>query len=121
MAYNDMDVIIYKILSYLYECMKSGVAPREEDLCANAKLFRIPQRYWLQVIEEISDEGLVKGFRFLMIKDGMLVDVSEDARITIKGKQFLTENSRMAAARKFLGAGFNETLSIMIKAIIATV
>ena len=27
MAKNDMEVIAYKILSYLYECMKSGATP----------------------------------------------------------------------------------------------
>ena len=32
MAYNDMEVIAYKILSYLYECMKYGVTPRPKDL-----------------------------------------------------------------------------------------
>lgn len=59
MAYNDMDVIIYKILAYLYECMKNGVAPREEDMCSSAKLLRIPERYWLQIIEEMQAEGLI--------------------------------------------------------------
>ena len=27
MAQNDMEVIMYKILRYLYECMKQDIAP----------------------------------------------------------------------------------------------
>jgi len=32
MAQNDMEIIVYKILSYLYECMKAGKHPRLEDM-----------------------------------------------------------------------------------------
>ncbi|MBQ0004623.1 MAG: hypothetical protein KBS68_02035 [Clostridiales bacterium] len=43
MAKNDMPVIIYKILKYLYECMKAGKQPDETDFCAESKLISIPQ------------------------------------------------------------------------------
>ncbi|MDO4176273.1 MAG: YjcQ family protein [Bacillota bacterium] len=118
MAYNDMDVIAYKILSYLYECMKNGVPARAEDMCASAKLFRIPERYWRQIIEELQDEGLVKGFFIINTKDGRIVSMTDEARITLKGANYLEENSKMKEVGEFLGAGFREVLSTMIKAII---
>lgn len=85
MAYNDMDVIIYKILSYLYECMKQGVSPRPEDMCASARLFRIPQKYWIQIIEEIQGHGLVKGFFIIDTKEGKLVQLSDNVIVTLDG------------------------------------
>ena len=48
MAKDDMEVIMYKILKYLYECMKKDIDPQMEDFSWNSKLFRIPQNYWCQ-------------------------------------------------------------------------
>ena len=31
MAKDDMEVIMYKILKYLYECMKKDISPQLED------------------------------------------------------------------------------------------
>ncbi len=33
MVYNDMQVIICKILMYLYECLKAGKAPHNGQIC----------------------------------------------------------------------------------------
>ena len=41
MAQNDMEIIVYKILSYLYECMKAGKHPRLEDMGSTCQMFRI--------------------------------------------------------------------------------
>ena len=46
MAKNDYFVIVYKILSYLYECMKAGKEPAQEDIACDSQLFHISQRYW---------------------------------------------------------------------------
>jgi len=62
MAQNDMEIIVYKILNYLYECMKAGKHPRLEDMGSTCQMFRIPQEYWNQVMEELIDCGYVKGF-----------------------------------------------------------
>ena len=118
MAYNDMDVVIYKMLSYLYECMKEGVLPRQEDFCHNAKLFRVPEKYWLQLIEEMQETGLIKGFFFIDTKDGKIIQMTDKARITIKGGQFLEENSRMKEVKVFLGDSFKTVLSSTVQAIV---
>ena len=36
MASNDMQVLMYKILKYLYECMKLGKEARLEDFSYNS-------------------------------------------------------------------------------------
>ena len=35
MANNDVNVVVYKILKYLYECKKIGKQPRHEDVMLN--------------------------------------------------------------------------------------
>ena len=74
MAKNDMEVIMYKILRYLYECMKLGVEPELEQFAWNSKLFDIPQSYWnkpanveSRVIQPIREE-LTPLFRGLTIR-----------------------------------------------------
>ena len=119
MAYNDMEVIAYKILSYLYECMKYGVTPRPEDLEASSSMLRIPERYRQQVVEALLNEGLVIGFCFTDTKDGRLMIMRDDAAITLSGREYLAENSRMAEAKAFLGQSFQTMLSAMVQAIVA--
>ena len=74
MAQNDMEVIIYKILRYLYDSMKAGnLHPREEDFCCSCRMFNIPLIYWNQIIIEMSENGLIKGVLITETKDGALL------------------------------------------------
>ena len=57
MASNDMQVLMYKILKYLYECMKLGKEARLEDFSYNSKLFDIPKNYWLEIICTLVTHG----------------------------------------------------------------
>lgn len=54
MAKNDMEVIMYKILRYLYECMKTGKTPDLADIMWNCKMFDIPKAYWLSICADIK-------------------------------------------------------------------
>lgn len=71
MAKNDMEVIMYKILRYLYECMKLGVEPELEQFAWNSKLFDIPQSYWCKIIVTLVRKGYITGF--------VVVDKTKDA------------------------------------------
>ena len=42
MAKDDMRVIMYKILKYLYECMKHDKEAELEDFAWESRLFSIP-------------------------------------------------------------------------------
>ena len=118
MTYNDMEVIMYKILKYLYECMKAGVRPREEDFCAGSKLIGdIPGSYWDQVMLDLQENRLVQGVMKRMTKDGILVSVSDSISITFQGRMFLKDNSGMRDARDFLGRAFEVVLESIIRAI----
>lgn len=70
MAQNDMEVIMYKILCYLYECMKAGKRSSMEDFCYNCSMFCIPQGYWDQIMKELIEQGFIRGFMAFAAKDG---------------------------------------------------
>lgn len=54
MAKNDMEVIMYKILRYLYECIKTGKPPELTDIMWNCKMFDIPKAYRLAICADIK-------------------------------------------------------------------
>lgn len=99
MAHDDMHVIMYKILSYLYSCMKAGKRPDPESVSA-VKL-GINEAYWSSVVAELVENGFVRGY---------IVDRSDDAvhvvpanpSVTMAGVEFLMENSLMAKAKRFV-------------------
>ena len=115
MAKDDMDVIIYKILRYMYECLKAGRKPVLEDICYDCRLFSIPERYWESIIRELIDAGYVRGITYRITKSGLLIDMMDDASITLDGVHFLEENSGMAKAKQFLGNAFEIVLDTVLK------
>ena len=46
MASNDMQVLMYKILKYLYECMKLGKEARLEDFSYSSELMFLKAIGW---------------------------------------------------------------------------
>ena len=65
MAKDDMEVIMYKILKYLYECMKKDISPQLEDFSWDSKLFHIPQNYWCKIIVTLVRKGYITGFKII--------------------------------------------------------
>ena len=101
MAQDDMQVIIYRILKYLYGCMKKGEEPDPEALSADGPLMHVPESYRQAVFEELADRGLVKGVGIRRYFGGYDVDI-ENPRITLDGVEFLEENSAMRKVANFL-------------------
>ena len=100
MEKDDYFVVAYRILAYLYACMKEGGRPDMSKVSFQA--LNIPERYWADVLESLSDEGYIKG---VSIQGGMgdTVYVKMDKpKITLAGIQFLQENSAMARAKNAL-------------------
>ncbi len=100
MSKTDLHVIVYKLLRYVYECNKRGVIP---DLVEAHNLVNVPESYFNQTTQEMTCNGFVRGSYL----PGMT--------LTLKGEEFLTENSAMQKARDFLGAGFDVVLSELFR------
>lgn len=99
MAQNDMHVIMYKILCYLYDCMKKDKEPDPEAFSFVS--LGIPERYWSDVMHEMFRKHLVSGVIVLPCGPDVRI-VMRRPRVTMEGAEFLQENTMMAKARDFL-------------------
>lgn len=99
MASNDMHVVIYKILAYLYACMKSGDRPQYS--CYSSEAMGIPDEYWKQIMCELVAHRYIEGVNITNGPLGSSV-YPANPRVTMDGVEFLMENSMMAKAKQWL-------------------
>ncbi len=99
MAKNDYFVIAYRILAYLYACLKAGEKANVEVI--SAEKLGIHNRYWTNILIMLYEGGYISGISVYYVcaeKDIKILDIN----ITQKGIEFLQENSSMAKAKEFL-------------------
>ena len=99
MASDDMHVVMYKILSYLYSCMKAGTEANPANISFEA--LGINKPYWTFIMLQLIEHGYVKGFMIRNADNGTSV-IPVNPSVTMEGVEFLSENSMMARARQFL-------------------
>lgn len=99
MAQDDMFVVMYKIIAYLYDCMKRGEEPSNSEW--NADALCIPEEYWKKVVKELVEHGLIDGVAVVDTSGGCIVK-PYNPKVTMEGVQFAQENSMMAKAAKLL-------------------
>lgn len=89
--------IIYRILSVLEKAMDK---PEFDISQISAKTLKISEERWARYIEMLADTGFVKGVRiYKNICDETQIE-DEGIRITLKGLEYLTENSMMKRVYK---------------------
>lgn len=116
MAKDDFFVIAYKILSYLYECNKTGKHPAIEDFNYHCAMFSIPESYWQQIMGDLIDKGYISGASKVECTERSQpgIKINPGVAITMDGVEFLQENSKMKKVKDFLGEGFTAALSGII-------
>jgi len=117
MTSDDFEVIAFKILSYLYRCMKND---KKVDIAALRQLAGCNETYFGAVVRSLQSKGLVEGFNFVafsgIVIDSLSIDAMYDPMITMDGAIFVSENSRMRKAKDFAGHAFEVALSAAIQA-----
>ena len=102
MAKDDYPVIVYQILSYLYQCIKLGETPRVDYLRHDGKLFQINKKYWTFILINLKKDGLIRNIIIDEVLREEIIEGLENIQITSKGIEYLTENSFIQKARSFL-------------------
>lgn len=102
MAQDDMHVVVYKILAYLYDCMKRGERPNERHYSHDGDVLAIPYAYWAAIMAELAEGGYVRGVTVVRAWGGDLIVKLSDPAITMKGVEFLQQNGTMQKALRFL-------------------
>lgn len=105
MARDDFHVIVYQMLSYLYQALKKGETVNKEMIDYDSPLYaKINKKYWAYIIYNMHELGLIKGIDFVNV-DGLDVPLAvnlEKCAITPHGIEYLTDNSFMEKAKRFL-------------------
>ena len=109
MAKDDFHVIVYQILAYLYQCLKSGKDVDPKMLSVESDYFAINgqclnHRYWAYIIYQLQRLGMIEGVVFADIDNlnyphPLKLD---NCMITPYGIEYLTDNSFLAKAKEFL-------------------
>jgi DNA-binding PadR family transcriptional regulator len=87
--------VIYRILRFLERSMDC------EELDAEAftpEHFRVSEQRWLQLLEMLRSSGYIDGVSVHRGADGDVVMSVSHPRITLKGLEYLQENSLMQKA-----------------------
>lgn len=98
MAQNDMYVVMYKILCYLYDCMKKDKEPDSEF---GYVALGIPERYWTDIMHELFRKHFISGVMVAPCGTDVKI-VLRRPRVTMEGVAFMQENTMMSKARDFL-------------------
>lgn len=99
MAQNDMYVVMYKIIAYLYDCMKRGEDPSPDGWSATT--LGIPEPYWTRVVEQLVRHNYVGGVDIARA-DSRTAVICAEPFVTMEGVAFAQENSMMGRAKQFL-------------------
>lgn len=92
MAQDDYFVIVYKLLKYLYDCLKKGGHPSSEIL--NADFWGIAGDYWEYIIRNLYRGGYVEGVTITRLYGKPdYPSIQPHFSITPKGIQYIQENS----------------------------
>lgn len=104
MAKDDYHVIVYRILAYLYKCLKSGHRPSLDYLQYDTDDFPIGKSYWNYILIHLLEGGYIEGITLIpMLGDEeKVVRLTSNVRITPLGIEYLSENSTMNKAKEFL-------------------
>ena len=104
MAKDDYDVIVFKILTYLYAVTKGKIIYTSKEYQHAIGIKDINYDYLLRIYKMMSDEGLVEKLAFTKPWGGTLIPLFDERDITItaKGIHYLEENDKMKIAGNYL-------------------
>ena len=104
MAKDDLNVIMFKILVYLYDCTKSGEKVKQSNFNAGNNYFAkgLKQEYINSICLMLEENNYTKGFSATTAWGGDVIMTSYDAKITIEGFEYLKENKLMKKVYNFL-------------------
>jgi hypothetical protein len=108
MAKDDYFVFVYKVLAYLYDCLKGKKKLDFAYFEPLTKDFPIEESYFNYIMENLFKEGYIDGVVLVPILGEAhgKIKYTKSLEITPKGIEYLTDNSMMEKAKGFLKTTF---------------
>lgn len=89
--------VIYRILRYLEKAMDYDEA---DTSFISAGALKISEQRWAAIMEMLVTEGYIAGMAVSRSRDGEVVISESNPRITLRGLEYLSDNSLMQKAAK---------------------
>lgn len=104
MAKDDYFVIVYRVLVYLYGCLKRKNIYEDTTFQEQVRKNVESDEYFVDVLRMMQEDGLIDGLVFKKVWGGdvMLLNRFQDAKITSHGVLYLQENKKMKKVRETL-------------------
>lgn len=104
MAKDDYDVIVFRILGYLYKQLKKGEPVEAEMLRYDSKTCNINEFYWKYIMTSMQEEGLISGLQKEegQEDDNWIEKQLANTQITPKGIALLGDNPMMDKVEKLV-------------------
>ena len=90
---------IYKILHGLESCMDMETVNLD---MISPETMKISKERWEKYLEMLQDEGYIKGVKISTYISGAKVVNADNIQITLKGLEYLNENSMMKKAYRII-------------------
>ena len=115
MAKDDYDVIVFKLLTYLYAVAKRKIPYNKQTFDAALKMEYINEEYFAYVIYMMLQERLIDGITVTKVwgNEFILAGNIADTFITADGIHYLKENSTMNKIKEW----FKENVEYITKLI----
>ena len=116
MSKDDFEVVAYKVLSYLYACLKAGAVPSEAKA---REVSRVGEVYFYAALSSLQEKGLIGPVKEFRDAGGDVVGMAGTLSITIDGAAYLSDNGAMRRACRFLGPAFSAVLEAAVRSTMA--
>lgn len=97
MAKSDYDYIVFKILTYLYTCLKRQNSFDEEVFRNMIITKTVQEGYMIDILRMMEAEGLIEGLTFIKAwgNEYVMAGSLKDVRITSEGVRYVLNNDKM--------------------------
>lgn len=97
MAKDDYDVVVYRVLVYLYAVLKHKIIFEDAIFRQAVRKNVESDEYFTSILRMMQEENLIEGLQFSETWGGDCILISElsKARITANGIHYLRENNMM--------------------------
>ena len=118
MAKDDYDVIVFKVLTYLYAVTKGKVVFTQQKYDKAIGRKNIDEEYLLRVYRMMSDEGLIENASFTKAWGNDIIPLfaESDLTITAKGIHYLEDNDKMKKVAEYLSEKADTIINLIIAA-----
>lgn len=105
MAKDDYFVLVYKLLRYLYRCLKTNTPASWEIVAPHTKDFPIGEEYFVYLLSHLLTDGYIEGIAEVKgVGRPTQFKPTSGLAISPRGIAYLEENATMKRVGSFLGA-----------------